>query len=285
MSDHWSDEEVALTVRDYLDMLADEVSRRPFSKAEHWRALMPKLQGRSKGAIEYKYGNVGAALRDLGFPFVDGYKPYANYQHAVLPEVDAQLRARPELVALIERDVTQPAAIPSFDDILSALVERPTLEEESRHPSGLPSAWFEHAAPLPTRNFLQLEANNRSLGDAGEEFVLAYEQARLVAAGQERLATAVEGVSRTRGDGLGFDVLSFEVTGRERLIEVKTTRYSKHTPFFISRNEVRASDMYSDQYALYRLFHFREDPKLFILAGPVRSNCRLEPASFEGRVT
>jgi hypothetical protein len=201
----------------------------------------------------------------------------------VLPEVDAQLRARPDLVALIERDVTRPAVVPSFDDILSALVERPTLEEPRISPH-LPSEWFERAAPAPTKNFLELEATNRSLGEAGEEFVIAYEQARLVAAGQERLASAVERISRTRGDGFGFDVLSFEATGGERLIEVKTTRYSKHTPFFISRNEVRVSDMYSDQYALYRLFQFREVPKLFILNGPVRSNCRLESVSFEGRV-
>ena len=113
---------------------------------------------------------------------------------------------------------------------------------------------------------------------------MAFERARLIEARQERLAAAVERVSRTRGDGLGFDVLSFETSGRERLIEVKTTGYSKYTPFFISRNEVRASDLHSDQYSLYRLFRFREDPKLFILPGPVRSNCRLDAVSYEGRM-
>lgn len=149
MSDHWSQEEVALTVSDYLDMLADEVSQRQFSKAEHWRALMPKLQGRTKGAVEFKYGNVSAALLDLGYPFVDGYKPYVNYQHAVLAEVDAQLKARPDLVALIERDVTEPAALPDFRGILAALVERPELRVPplpvSRGAQALRSSW---AGPL-----------------------------------------------------------------------------------------------------------------------------------------
>lgn len=283
MGETWSDEEVALTVSDYLDMLTEEVHGRTFSKTEHRSALIPKLQGRGKGAVEFKYGNVSAALRDLGYPFVDGYKPYSNYQHSVLPEVEAQLRARPELVAMIARDVSQPASIATFDDILAALVAQPEARESEKAPANR-KAWYERTTSPPSTNFLEIEARNRSLGDAGEKFAFAYEQARLVAAGSERLASAVEHVSRTRGDGLGFDILSFEATGAERLIEVKTTRYGKHTPFFISRNEVRASETYAGQFSLYRLFQFREEPKLFILPGAVRGSCRLEPVAYEGRV-
>lgn len=79
---------------------------------------------------------------------------------------------------------------------------------------------------------------------AGEEFAERYEVARLAAAGHEQLAAKVERVSRTRGDAVGFDILSFETDGRERLVEVKTTRYGKYTPFFLSRNEVRTSDAF-----------------------------------------
>lgn len=85
-------------------------------------------------------------------------------------------------------------------------------------------------------------------------------------------------------DASGFDILSFEVDGRERLIEVKTTRYGKHTPFFISRNEVRTSETYSAQYALYRLFQFRRTPRLFVLPGVVRAKCELDPWMYEARV-
>lgn len=66
--------------------------------------------------------------------------------------------------------------------------------------------------------------------DAGAEFVVRYEIARLSRENQERLAGKVERVSNTRGDGLGYDVLSFDGDGKERLIEVKTTRYGASTP-------------------------------------------------------
>ncbi|BAS06695.1 hypothetical protein AHiyo4_01170 [Arthrobacter sp. Hiyo4] len=47
-------------------------------------------------------------------------------------------------------------------------------------------------------------------------------------------------MSKTRGDGLGYDILSFEESGKERLLEVKTTKSRAETPFFVSRNEFTA---------------------------------------------
>ena len=44
-------------------------------------------------------------------------------------------------------------------------------------------------------------------------------------------------VTAEEGDGAGYDVLSFNTTGRERLLEVKTTNGSARTPFFLARNE------------------------------------------------
>jgi hypothetical protein len=281
LSEDWSRAEVELTVADYLSMFACELREERYTKADHWRALQPQLHDRTKGSIEFKYGNVSAALRDLGYPFVDGYKPYANYQALVIEVVQAQLRARSDIVELIQRDVTRPATLPTFGDILSALVDRPDPSTRQGQKPAKPTAWFEKLRVPGTVNYLEIEAANRTLGAAGEDFVERFEIARLCAADRESLATKVERVSRTRGDAVGFDILSFETDGRERLVEVKTTRYGRYTPFFVSRNEVRTSDAYSKQYALYRLFQFRKHPKLFVLTGAVRSSCRLDPAVFE----
>ncbi|MBK8250120.1 MAG: DUF3883 domain-containing protein [Gemmatimonadetes bacterium] len=104
-----------------------------------------------------------------------------------------------------------------------------------------------------------------------------FERARLSAARKPRLADRVEHVADTRGDGLGYDVLSFEESGKERLIEVKTTKFGIHTPFLITRNEVRVSDSRRDHYALYRVFGFRKEPKLYALPGSVRSTSGSTP--------
>ena len=46
----WTDEENDLIVADYFAMLADDISGRRYSKAEHRRALMPLLNDRSEGS-------------------------------------------------------------------------------------------------------------------------------------------------------------------------------------------------------------------------------------------
>jgi len=93
----------------------------------------------------------------------------------------------------------------------------------------------------------------------------------------------LEHVAKTQGDGLGFDVLSFDADGRERLIEVRTTAFGKETPFFITKNEVGLSRGRTEAFYLYRLFEFRKEPKLFTLHGAIERHCRLDAASFIAR--
>ena len=153
-------------------------------------------------------------------------------------------------------------------------------------PSLSPEEQREDARPYLGRvlrskpNYLAVEAANYSLGSAGEEFVVRYERARLIREGKHRLAARVEHVSSTQGDGLGFDVLSFEASGRERLIEVKTTAYGKETPFFLTRNEVEISRERADLYHLYRLFRFRTAPRMFALNGALDKTCSIAPVQY-----
>jgi hypothetical protein len=71
------------------------------------------------------------------------------------------------------------------------------------------------------------------------------------------MADRVEHVSATRGDGFGYDVLSFEPDGRERFIEVKTTAFGAMVPFFVTRNELR---------------------------GPIAKRVALDPVTYEARI-
>ena len=113
--------------------------------------------------------------------------------------------------------------------------------------------------------------------------MLNFERARLLAERQDRLAAQIEQVSQTRGDHEGYDVLSFETDGRERLIEVKTTAFGPLTPFFVSANQVHQSQRMHDRYHVYRVFRFRKDPHLFALGGAIDQNCELEVREYLAR--
>lgn len=92
------------------------------------------------------------------------------------------------------------------------------------------------------------------------------------------------GVSQTRGDSIGFDVLSFEESGRERLVEVKTTAYGRETPFFVTRNELETSAREAPQYFLYRVFDFRRQPRLFHKQGQLDRAFSLDPVQYVASV-
>ena len=111
-----------------------------------------------------------------------------------------------------------------------------------------------------------------------------FERARLEAEGKSALAGRVEHVSVQRGDGLGYDILSFDADSRERLIEVKTTKYGEYTPFYVTRNEVSTSTERAPLYHLYRLYDFGQAPRLFTRSGALDEAFDLEPSTFVARV-
>ncbi len=65
-SQAWTDAENDLIVAVYFAMLADDVVGHPYSKAEHRRRLLPRLDNRSEGSVEFKHQNISAVLKGLG---------------------------------------------------------------------------------------------------------------------------------------------------------------------------------------------------------------------------
>ena len=277
----WTQPQVEAVVTDYFAMLAVELADQPYNKAEHNRALQ-KLIGRSHGSIERKHQNVSAVLRELGMPWIPGYKPLGNYQQLLFDVVETQLAADQfDLEVILERIVSEPVE-PLTPPVQLGGIEvsppRPTPKEYTVQETG--------AGRQVTRrkDYLAIDARNRALGAAGEEFMLEYERRRLWDAGRRDLADRIEHVAATQGDGLGYDVASFELDGNPRLIEVKTTRFAALTPFFVSRNEVSVSNRRASHYRLCRLFNFRTKPQFFALPGSLQQTCWLEPEQFLARV-
>lgn len=270
----WTVVEVEALIADYLAMLSMELAGVPYNKTAHRRALVLKLNARSEQSIEFKHANVSATLLDLGFPYIAGYKPRSNYQQLLGEVVAVRLFADAKLLDLAASDADRPIAVPELDDILAIVTEAPHVAEPARRVAEAP--------PLRrlSTNYLEREARNRSLGAAGEEFVIAFERERLSRAGRGILASKIEHTSRVRGDYEGYDILSFEVDGQERLIEVKTTKYGRETPFFVSRNEIAVSERQALRYQVYRMYSFRESPRLYTLAGAITLNCNITPENF-----
>jgi hypothetical protein len=213
-------------------------------------------------------------MLSLGFPYVTGYKPLSNYQRLLYDVVRDRLEVDTELSSTVSRFVEAPAnpIIPA-KGVTPKLVPRPKVERNEDAPA---TRAFKPDGRVIRRNYLEIEARNRSLGRAGEEMVLRFERERLWRAGKKKLAERVDHVAESQGDGLGYDIASFEKDGRDRLIEVKTTRSGPMTPFFATRREVGVSGARQDVYQLYRLFRFSNAPQLFILPGSLRDTCRLD---------
>jgi hypothetical protein len=282
MSNHWSVFEVTVAVEDYFNMLRLELLGKSFNKTEHRRSLMTKLNNRSHGSIELKHQNISAVLIEMGIPYIDGYKPRFNYQRSLLPAVVADyLKANPDLQVLFDADSTAMPSVPTVEDILAAFEAPPVPEERNTSIIAEPRVIYN---PVGV-NYLEREARNQSLGEAGEKFVIHYERARLIHAGKDSLADRIEQVSETVGPSAGFDIHSFEENGSDRFIEAKTTKYGKNTPFFISPNELRFSRDNSSRYFLYRIFKFRESPRLFALHGRIEDRCKIEPSEFIERLS
>ena len=131
-------------------------------------------------------------------------------------------------------------------------------------------------------DFVRRDAANRILGRLGEEFTIAVERRRLLSFGRDDLSAKVEWDAETCGDGIGFDVLSFGQNDEsEQYIEVKTTSLGKHFPFYVTTNEVRCSEDCPERFRLYRVFDFARAPRVYVVAGSLSRECRLDPVVYQ----
>lgn len=121
------------------------------------------------------------------------------------------------------------------------------------------------------------------LGSIGETVIFHNERKRLSDLGHSDLAKKVEQVSKAKGDSLGYDILSYDDTGREKWIEVKTTKGRISSRFFISENQIRISQKHPEKYWLYRLYDFdfeNQRASMYRVPGPLREKLDLRPNKY-----
>jgi Domain of unknown function (DUF3883) len=264
---HWQDDELDAIVADYFAMLEYDLSGRPYVKSRHSASLMAQI-GRTHGSVEFKHQNISAVLDELGMPWIPGYKPKRNYQNAIFDAIDRYLTAHP---AVLE-PIPSPPPPPPLPAEISVARPAITLADE----------------PIPERlrrlvqkfDPVERDHRNRSLGEAGEALVVDLEKRQLTEAGRSDLARKVRWVAAEDGDGAGYDVLSFDLLGQERLIEVKTTNGSARTPFFLTRNECDLATERPADWRIYRVHVFARGPRIFTIAPPLENAVTLTPQTW-----
>lgn len=276
MPDAWSKIEVELIVQDYFNMLSEELENKNYSKTNHRRILLPFLDNRSEGSVEFKHQNISAILSNLGQPFIKGYLPRFNYQRiledTVLTYLIDNINIEEQFKKFSEKEINSLKGSLNFEKLLVAPPNVSFISE--------PNNYYD-SYPIKV-NYLEREQNNQKLGTIGEELALDYEKWSLIKIGKGNLADRVEWISKEIGDGAGFDILSRYPNGKDKYIEVKTTKLSKETPFYFTRNELIFSMGHSSDFHLYRVFNIEEQAKMFIKKGDFNSICHSVPMTYKG---
>ncbi|MDW3197484.1 MAG: DUF3883 domain-containing protein [Cytophagales bacterium] len=273
----WGKIELELIVSCYFEMMSLELKGQPFTKASYRKRLLPLLNNRSEGSIEFKFQNISAVLIKLGQLYIKGYLPRFNYQKALETQVIKHITLTPEIELLFQAFVEKRIEPIQNIDFSKVLVEAPS---PNTNIAAEPEVAYGRI-PIK-RNYLELEQKNTSLGLQGEEFVFDYEKWQLKKSSSGKLANSVRWVSKEEGDGLGFDILSRNPDGTDKYIEVKTTKLGKETPFYFTRNELSFSEENASNYHLYRLFDFEKKAKLFQKQGGLSMICHMTPVSYKG---
>lgn len=143
-----------------------------------------------------------------------------------------------------------------------------------------PEKTYEHARII---DWDEVNKVRRMTGLKGEEIVLHLEKDYLVSVGRKDLSLKVNHVSKERGDGLGYDILSFTANGNEKYIEVKTSTSISETPFYLSSNELKFLKDHFERAYIYRVANINEAGKITLKvysANDVLNSSNIVPTQF-----
>jgi uncharacterized protein (UPF0335 family) len=129
-------------------------------------------------------------------------------------------------------------------------------------------------------DFIKKAEQDSKTGMLAEKLVVEHEKDFLVTHGRNDLADRVKWVAK-EADGFGYDVLSYDLDGNEKYIEVKATLLGKNHPFEITANEVMTSERLEKNYWIYRVYYMNtEQPMFYKIHGNVKDELDLEPTVY-----
>jgi len=271
----WEQPEVHATLAAYFTLMENELAGRRINKVATYKALA-QTWGRSWKGYERKMQNISAVLVLHDHPYLKGLVPLVNIQRSLEPTTLQYIREHPEALSLLHR-YRDKRIVPYATDLFDG-------STVSDPPSSFAKGPKRGGAVISQEEIAEKEANCKEIGLDGERWVVHFEKTRLLSEGLPELAEAVEHVSVTRGDGLGYDILSYDRHERELHIEVKSTPFKIGTPFMITRNELEHAREFPDAARLYRVFELYQQPRLYMLAGSLEDKLKLDAISYRATV-
>lgn len=134
-------------------------------------------------------------------------------------------------------------------------------------------------------DFNKINEAKTDFGRRCEEIIYEYEKQRLKQEGMEEKAEEVIWASKEIGDGLGYDIESFEKrngTYEKIYIEVKGTDKKDTEPFDVTTNEILVSEKYKESYYIYRIAKVNtKNPVFYKIKGAISDKFELTAVKFK----
>ncbi|MEG0294500.1 MrcB family domain-containing protein [Enterococcus sp.] len=227
-----------------------------------------------------------------------------KYEISQLPNVETMLDDLSQMLVVYE-ELNSKLINGSYRNTIEFILSKETIEinkdEEKAEYTYLDNVSISCLVNSPTIDLIpKIKSNGKSAkvnyeeqakiskrtGYEGELFAFEFEKKRLRVSSQlEAYVDKIEHVSVSKGDGLGYDILSYELDPdtekvRERYIEVKSTKGGRDSPFYLSLNELLASKEKGEQYHIYRVYELYQDAKLYVVSGDMEYTLNLLPINY-----
>lgn len=132
----------------------------------------------------------------------------------------------------------------------------------------------------PPVDYVIKAERQEKLGLAGELMVIEHEKKKLK---ELNINKEVEHVSKLTNDTAGYDVKSYDESGSEINIEVKTTKGDINTPFYLTANELEYCKNNMTKYRLYRVYNFdvkENTGDMYVIEGDLEAVLHMEPQTY-----
>lgn len=240
------------------------------------REAVSRLQGLFSGQVPAQYSrepiNLQATPKQkLHFAYEQSsIFSLAPYKLAELPDEDILTTDFLETVRIYKAIVEDPLR-PDVEQLLQSTIPDPgpleDIEANTFEPRRANSNRGRGKKPATQRRY---SAESRRVGDAGEKAVISYEKRKLLNLGLPELAAKIVHHA-ARGEFPGWDITSYDASGKEIYIEVKASIGKTISTVDITANEWSSAQNihFKDQYHLYLVSEaLCKRPRIEILKAP-----------------